>query len=293
VLNLKVRRLLERNYQNIGTLPVVISRLLNVLNDPKSSAHDLAKIIAMDQVLSSRLLRMVNSAYYSLSKEVIDIKQAVGLAGYNVIRSFTFCITLFDSLFQRSGRSGKLQFDKSKFWLHSIAVGVLTRELAKRFRLPNPDDYFVAGVVHDIGKVFMLQFMGRRFFRALETANKYDTSFYQAEQASIDLDHTEVGVWVMSKWKLPNLLIDCAGNHHLNGIVTKGFSPPELVTLADNISKELKIGFGGDLKMATEYQLLKLKYDLDKRWIIKISEIVGKEIDDLANSVTPNQQEEK
>lgn len=283
MLTIKVRRLLERNLQNIGTLPVVISRLLKVLNDPKSSASDLAHIIAMDQVLSSRLLRLVNSAYFGLTNEVIDVKQAVGLVGYNVIRSFTFCITLFDNL---DWRNFGVEFNKTNFWLHSLAVGVISRQIANRFKLKNADDYFVAGVVHDIGKVFMLQFMSNKFFKTLEAASRYELSFYETEKNILELDHTEIGAWAMEKWELPKLLVECTRDHHENCQTGNKFSPPEVIALADNISKELKIGFSGDRIVSPNYTLLKLKYNIDNRWIDSIRLSVTREVDNFAQAFT-------
>jgi len=282
VLTIKVRRLLERNLQNIGTLPMIISRLMRVLNDPKSSASDLASIIAMDQVLSSRLLRMVNSAYFGLSKEVIDIQQAVGLVGYNVIRSFTFCITLFDNL---DWKSGGVTFNKVNFWLHSLGVGVISRHVAKKFRLRNADDYFVAGVMHDIGKVFMLQFMTSKFFKTLETAQRYDMSFYETEKTLLDIDHAEIGSWALTKWEIPRLLIDCTNGHHHPIKKDNNLFPPEVIALSNCISKEMKIGFGGDYKTGPEYALLKLKYEIDRNWIDSIQDGVKNEVNQFAQAI--------
>jgi putative nucleotidyltransferase with HDIG domain len=275
LLSQKVRSMLERNSNNLGTLPTVIVNLLKILNDPRSSAADLAEIISVDQVLSSKLLQLVNSAYFGLRKEVIDIRQAISLIGYNSVRSFTLCISLFDSM----SATGPINtFTKESFWIHSISVGFFAQKLAQRLKLDNPDDYFVAGLVHDIGKVLMFQFMGQSFFHVASTAKNHRFSFYEAERKTIDSNHTEIGAWMMEKWKLPELLLHCVSYHHNDVTNNRTIMPHELISLADNIAKDKGIGQSGDENIvASNYQALREKYNINQGWIDETSETVKKD----------------
>jgi HD-like signal output (HDOD) protein len=275
MLTPQIKKTLERNYKNIGTLPTIISSLMRVLGDQRSSAKDLAKVIAADQVLSMRLLNMVNSAYYGLREKVIDVQQAVNLVGFNVIRSFTFCITLFDSLFSSSEG---VQFDKMKFWAHSLGVGAAAREIANRQNIGNANDIFVAGLVHDIGKVFMIQFLPNDFFKALENSIKNKESLYEAEKALLDTTHAEIGSFMMEKWNLPALLQKCARFHHESEIVKDGATQVELIALSDNLAKEMQIGYSGDDILMPEYSRLKAKYHITPELIREIMHPLQEEV---------------
>jgi len=264
MLTNQIRTILERNLTNIGTLPTIISSLMRILNDPRSSTRDLAKVITADQVLSSKLLRLVNSSYFGLRKEVIDVQQAVGLVGFNVIRTFMFCISLFDNPFPAG--SG-LVFDNEKFWIHSIAVGVLAQKIAEKLHLENSKDFFVAGLVHDIGKILMIQFLPLTFYKVLEEAVGEKMSFYHAEKRLLGTDHSEIGAWTMKKWRIPEMLIRCIHFHHLAIINDGKVRPTEIIALADNIAKKSKIGFSGDKITSREYDKQKWKYNVSQQWI--------------------------
>jgi putative nucleotidyltransferase with HDIG domain len=283
MLSQKVISILERNSKNLGTLPTVVVNLLKILNDPRSSASDLAEIISVDQVLSSKLLQLVNSAYFGLRKEVIDIRQAISLIGYNAVRSFTLCISLFDSMPQ----SGANNFSKESFWIHSIAVGFFAKKLAQKLKLQNADEYFVAGLVHDIGKVMMLQFLGQSFFQVTTVARTQKISFFDAELKSIESNHTEIGAWVLEKWKLPELLLHSVSYHHSNVSNNKTIMPNEIIAFADNMTKDKQIGFSGDDNIiAANYQALKEKYNINQSWIDETAEVVKKETEIYSHLIT-------
>ncbi len=278
----QVRKTLERNFANIGTLPAIIGSLVRILNDPRSSTKDLAKVISADQVLCSKLLRIVNSAYYNLKQEVIDVKHAISLIGYNTIRCFMFCITIFDNAF--SLQSGVV-FDKEEFWYHSLSTAVISRKIGERLRLENSQDLFVAGLVHDIGKVLMLQFMPAKFYRILEIAKRENISFNDVERKLFCTDHSEIGAWAMTRWELPDMLIKCVQYHHHALFNTDCAEPHEIVSLADSITKENEIGFSGDKISSEYYDILKWKYNIRQRWIERALIDVKRETENYADII--------
>ncbi len=270
----QLERVLERNYKNIGTLPTVVSNLIRILNDPKSSTKDLAKVITADKVLSTRLLKMVNSSYFGLRNDVIDINQAISIVGYNVIRSFTFCVTLFDSAFP-PGTS----FKKEDFWIHSLAVGACAKRIAVKYNLPNQEEYFVAGLVHDIGKVFMYQFLPDTFFNIIKVVEDQNCPFYNVERNILQSDHAEIGAWIMEKWKLPEMLLQSIRFHHYHMFQGETQAvPSQIIGLSDNIVKELQIGSSGDNIPANDYSLLKKKYRITDEWIRKQCEPLQQDV---------------
>jgi putative nucleotidyltransferase with HDIG domain len=267
--------------KHLGTLPVIVIELLKVLEDPISTIDDLAELISRDQVLTAKLLRLVNSAYFGQRREVIDIRYAVSLVGFNGIRSLVLCTSLFE---WHSPRKLLNIFSREDFWVHSIGVGFFAEKLAQKMNLDNPNDYFVAGLVHDIGKVFILQFMEASFIQIHSEATKQRISFHEAERICLETDHTEIGAWIMEKWKLPTLLYYCVKLHHSDVSQNRIIMPHEIVALANNLAKDRSIGSSGDYNQTfLNFRELKNKYGINQAWVDETGEYVRKETERCAS----------
>ena len=150
-------------------------------------------------------------------------------------------------------------------------------------RLENSQDLFVAGLVHDIGKVLMIQFMPVKFYKILEISMKESKSFNEVERKIFSTDHAEIGAWAMTRWGLPEMLIRCVQYHHHPPFNTDCVEPHEIVSLADSITKENEIGFSGDKILSEDYDILKWKYNIKQRWIERAITEVKCEIDRYAD----------
>jgi putative nucleotidyltransferase with HDIG domain len=270
-----LRNILEVWAKHLGTLSSVVIELLRVLNNPLSTVDDLAEIISKDQVLTTKLLKLVNSAYFGQKKEITDVRYAASLVGYNGIRS----LILYSSLFEwHSPRKIIGTFSKEDFWVHSIATGFFGEKLAQRLKLENANDYFVAGLVHDIGKAFMYQFMEQHFVHVFNEAKNRNISFNEAERVSLETDHCEIGAWIMEKWRLPSLLLYAVKLHHSEVSKNRVIMPHEVIALANCLAKEKGIGDSGDNnQVSTLFGELKEKYSLNQAWIDITGEYVKKE----------------
>lgn len=272
----KLRQLVKKNLKNMGTLPTIIKELVDVLNNPWSSPRDLARVISVDPVLSSKLLRLVNSAYYGFLKEVVDIQQAISLVGFNTIRSFAFCMTLFDNFFEVHPKQA---FNKEQFWIHCLGTGMIARHLAAKRGIENIGSYFIAGLLHDIGKIFLLQFMPREFYRVLALTKSYDTSFFDVERLLfLNINHAEVGKMVLDEWNLPSSLSEAVYNHHTPPQDETEEILSDIILVANNLCKEKEIGFSGDRALSPLYQIMKTKYDLSDNYIESVAEKTIEEV---------------
>lgn len=245
----QMEHIVER-VQKLPTLPAVANRITNLLNDPDCTAVKIAEIISTDQSLTARVLRLVNSAYYSLSAEVGNVRHAVALLGFRTISQMVISIAVFDVFKEKYGT----EFDRSGFWKHSIGCGVLSKMIAQRARYPREDECFTAGLLHDIGKVVLDQYVHDEMILVLKVVREQGLSFVDAEQEVMGLNHAHIGGQVMKKWNIPLAILAAVQHHHQPVHDRKGsaFSQDlivDCVQLADALCKHGHIGFSGDAVM--------------------------------------------
>jgi putative nucleotidyltransferase with HDIG domain len=233
--------------RELPTLPLVANKINAVLHDPGSSVSDLSKIIEKDQSITAKVLKLVNSALYSLSEKVSNINQAIALLGYRNISYIVMTLSVFDAL----KTVEKNSFDRKKFWIHSISVGNLSLNLARECEFLLVDDIFTSGLLHDLGKVFLDGFMHEEFENIIAKAEEEKVSFIEAEHALYDVDHTMVGEWMARTWQLPLHVIAGIKHHHHDVEKRSGLSISQdpyidIVRLADCGVKVRKIGHSGD-----------------------------------------------
>ncbi len=216
---------------NLPALPQIILELLRVMNDPKSSAKDLAEIIALDASLSSVILRMVNSAYYNFPFPIDTIARAVTLLGIQELTVLAFS-TSFLRMFKKSSSSF---INLEQFWKHSIACGIFTRELAKRCKKQNPERHFLAGLLHDIGRLALYSNIPESTGEALALVFQRDLKLGEAEQTIFGFDHARFGGALMNKWSFPSTLVAAVLGHHVPD-TNEGFDEPLTVHIADIIA---------------------------------------------------------
>ncbi len=233
--------------RELPTLPLVAHKINTILQDPKSSVSDLTKIVEKDQSLAAKVLKLVNSAHYGLTQRVTNVKQAIALLGYKNISYIVMTISVFDTL----RHVKKHHFDRREFWNHSIAVAQLSLKLAKECEYNLIDDIFTAGLLHDLGKVFMDGYLHEEFEAIVECAQKDGISFIEAENRLFDVDHTMVGEWIARTWGLPLHVIAGIKHHHQDMENRKGLSLSsesfiDIIKIADIGVKLRQIGNSGD-----------------------------------------------
>src|SRR5690348_10022512 len=194
----------------IATLPEVTAQIIKTVEDPRSSAQQLHQIIAHDPALVTRILKVVNSAFYGLPGQIGSVERAIVLLGLNAIKNIAVAASI-GQLF----RMTKIckDFSAKDLWTHCIAVGVCARDLAKQMKLPIADEASLAGMIHDVGILLQLQTSPEQLRQVCEAAQS-DKDFCEMERQIIGIDHQMLGAALCEQWKFPHSCQLVAGNHH-------------------------------------------------------------------------------
>jgi len=201
---------LVRGKVKLASLPDVYSKIVEALNVPGCAANHLAEIVSKDSSISVRLLKLVNSAFYSLTSKVDSISRAITLLGTRELLSLALGISIV-RLFRTIPTE---LIDMEAFWKHSIRTGLFARQLARRKGLEETEMFFVGGLLHDIGRLVMLVEMPEFYARALVTAQREGLAIYQAERQELAYDHGQIGRMLGELWRLSRTLSQMIGWHH-------------------------------------------------------------------------------
>ncbi len=196
--------------KNLPSLPHILLRLVEVCNRDDSSINDISRIIDKDTSLCAKVLRMINSTYYGLSKRITSIEQALTLLGIDTIRN----IAISASVNQAFGKiEGSGVFNMKVFWRHSLSCGILAKLIAKKVAYPAAEEAFLTGVLHDAGKLVLWANFTKTYTEILESSNgQWDLML--AEERRHGATHSEVGSWLIKKWKLQSFMSDAILYHH-------------------------------------------------------------------------------
>ena len=259
--NLKVRRvqLIVDQIDSLPTLPAVATRVLSLATSDTSSASDLTAIIESDQSLASRILALVNSAAFRRGQPISSIDRAVTMLGFEAVRNSVLSLKAFD-LFSRKGASTfRSTFDRRAFWKHALAVAGAAQLVARRIRDVNPEEAFVAGLVHDIGKVALDYALPKTFDQVVRRVDTQRISFSEAEASILGLEHTAIGRRLAENWQFPEQLTNVIWLHHQTPDQLPqsiaGRSMVKVIHLADMMAHAQRIGLGSpalDLQMMAD-----------------------------------------
>jgi putative nucleotidyltransferase with HDIG domain len=196
---------------DLPTLPNIVIQVNKMLQDYDSSIKKLGTIIEKDQAMVAKILRLVNSTFYGFRSKIKNIPHAIIILGFNTIRNAIVSVSIIKTF---SGKDICEGFKIEDFWKHSIAVAVTSRYLSEQSRLDSPDDCFVSGLLHDIGKVVLSQYFTDLFALVWKSVTEDNLSFYEAEKKLLPVTHTQIGGHLTKKWQFPVSLTDSITYHH-------------------------------------------------------------------------------
>lgn len=209
----KVRQVVS-NIRNLPTPPVVFHQIQKVINDPKVSANQIAAILAEDPAMSVKVLKLTNSAFYGLAREIDSVKQAVVIVGLEAVKNLVLSASVLDMF---KGKDVDPDF-QDKFWRHSLATAFCSRILAKQLRkngMVDPDSAFSAGLLHDIGKIVIACFLPQEYAKIKEArALNPSAASYEIEEQTLGYTHSQIGALLAVQWKLPQKLGESITFHH-------------------------------------------------------------------------------
>lgn len=224
----------------ISTLPEVTARIIRTVEDPKSTATQLHQIISHDPALVTRILKIVNSAFYGLPGQIGSVERAIVLLGLNGIKNIAVAASLGQMFRGVQLCNG---FTAKDLWTHCIAVGVISRHLAREMKVHITDEAFLAGMIHDIGILVALQTQPEQLREVCETIKTSGGDFCQIERDRTGIDHQMLGMGLAELWKFPRSCQLVAGYHHQPQALASDRLLVALVFVADTLCAQANQGF--------------------------------------------------
>ena len=208
------RHLIENKLGSVGslpTLPDVVLRITELVNNPNSSMRQIESVIEVDPVLSSTVLKVVNSSFYGMAQEISALRLALVILGIKEIKNLVLSLSIF-RLFSEGSISS--DFDIKKFWHHSATAGQIAKSLSKKLNLQFAGEEFVGGVIHDIGKIELFKTIKDEEYEVMLHARKNSIDLYESELEAFGFHHGHVGGWLGEQWHLPKKLIAAIVYHN-------------------------------------------------------------------------------
>jgi len=232
---------------DIPTLPVVATRVTELINDPNSSSADIADVLKKDQVLTAKVLKLINSPYYGIPGEVTDVKRALAYLGFNTLAQLVLSISVIAAFTENKGSKFSLQ----GFWKHALGTAVASEIIAKKTGYPKPEECFTCGLLHDIGKIVLLKIAPEEFTRVLQAAETNKISFSDAERQLEVPTHGYLGEYIAEKWRLPMVIRMSIRYHHadvaaMDTLLESMKKAVQIVALANQIVVKENIGYSGN-----------------------------------------------
>lgn len=237
-----VNKLISGIPPSLGSYAPVLDEIETVLESPECSLVTVGEAIEKEPDLTARLLRLANSSFYGFSSRVSTVTEAVSLIGIQQVQDLILASSIIS---QFNGMAAEFVSMES-FWEHSFACGIASRELASEKRLPKADKFFIAGLLHDMGRLIL-------YSRAPQSAQKVFELYHQekilltdAEKRVLGFDHQQIASAVMQLWRFPNNLVQAVAYHHNPDSADLARVEAAVVHLADHLTNAMQLGSSGE-----------------------------------------------
>ncbi len=227
----------------IQPLPDTALKLMEVMGDPTSTLDNIVDTIKYDQAVTSQVLKLCNSSFFGLSRKVTSLNDAMLCLG--TIKVLQLVMSIHTNNMLASEQKG-YGLEPGVLWKHSVAVALASSLFAQRLSLPNADLAFTAGLLHDIGKVILNEYVAQEFARIIHKVTEDHMAFVEAERHVLGFSHVEVGGMIAEKWKLPDAIVQCIRFHHVPSELNPPESLVDTVYLANTVCLLMGIGLGED-----------------------------------------------
>lgn len=203
------KELIEDNLKLVS-LPAIVAKINQVLNDPNSSATEIANLIGQDPVLTARLLKLVNSPFYNFPSKVETLSMAITILGTRQLRDLVIATTVVNHFRPAGGSS----FDLEKFWCHSITAGIAARTIALSQNIANSERLFIGGLLHDIGKMIMSLLLPRETESLHKVNSNPNLKIENAEEQIFGFTHSQLAYELLASWHFPETISEPIRHHH-------------------------------------------------------------------------------
>jgi len=232
-----------KQIEDIPTLPTIYTSLINAISNPRSSVSDVANIVAQDISTSTKLLKTVNSSIFSLRKKVDTVSEAIFHLGFNEVKNIVVSLSVINIFKDISSIS---HFNVLDLWKHSLGVAVTTRNIGQIIGYKNLENYFLAGLIHDIGKLFFLKVIPDNYSYVISEVIENNLTIEEAENKILGINHRDVGALLAEKWELPESIVNSIKYHNTGFIEDSPNLQTACVHLANIITRTMELGYTGD-----------------------------------------------
>lgn len=234
--------------RTVPPLPEVAQELSRLAGDPKATAQDMASVAETDSGLAAQILRVVNSSFFGFSRQINTIPQAIVVLGTHGVRNIALGLAV--TALRPNLSNDSTPFKVDDFWRHSLSVAIGARQLAKHLAICDPEEAFLAGLLHDIGKLLLIEAYPDQYTSLITTAHSHQLALHTLENSKLALNHAEVGFALCERWKIPQSVAHTVQNHHMRNCDLSISSEQDqllfLVNTANNLAKVRGIGFSGN-----------------------------------------------
>ncbi len=260
----RARKKIE-SVHDLPTLPTVASEIIALAKSPRTNAADVGRMIERDQALTAKVLKLVNSSFYGFPGQIRSVQHAVVIIGFNKVKNVVMTASVFDLA---KGRVSD-RLDLPAFWEHGLGVAIASQIVAKEIGGPalQPEDAFVAGLMHDLGKLILDQFLTDEYIAVIDRVREEGGLLLDAEKEVLGFTHALVGIWLTERWKLPQPLQDAIKLHHDPTRARDNAEMVASVHLGDILARSIGIGNGGDESIPRIHDAVWQKYNLTSAFL--------------------------
>lgn len=244
----KIRSVVER-IQKLPTLPEIGMNILDLAADPEISMEELSRAINRDPSLSARVLKVANSPFYGMPRQVDSLQLALVILGLYEVRNIALGIMILKVI---EGLDTHVIYDREKFWIHSIGCGIAARILSRRLNMRGDNTGFAVGLLHDMGKIIIDEYFSQEFAQIHNKTLHDNCAMIEAEKEILGESHEQIAGWLVEKWRLPETLCEAVVHHHdlspraESGKALKDPKAAALVYIAEAFCHRHEVGWDGD-----------------------------------------------
>ncbi len=219
----------------LPALPAIAMEVVDRVDNPKTSAAHLSRLISSDQALAAKVLKIANSPFYGFPRKISTVDFAIIVLGFDALKEIVISISLISSLQKGSDTA----FDARAFWDHSILSGLVARRLARDLGYRVSEEVFVGALLHDMGVPIIHRYFQAEFRRIVGIVRETELSYLEAEESVLGVTHAAVGGWLAERWNLPEHLTEAVTVHHTPAAASKNRELAALIHCADVIANRL------------------------------------------------------
>lgn len=237
----EIREKIRKQLSGIGNLPAIphiITEVTQLLDNDKTSASDLCKVIAKDQALAAKILAVANSPLYGLPRRVATIEFAIVIIGFEHIKNILLALSLLDTLRVRKSPD----WNHNEYWIHSLLVATAGKRIADDLRYPKSGEVFTVGLLHDMGLAILHKYLNYDFKKIIKLVKNEGITYHEAEKTILGYTHAEVAEYLLERWNFPPYIIEAVVNHHHPSRAEKNPVLASLIHLVDYMTYKLGIG---------------------------------------------------